>query len=459
MDIENIIRINERKILALIFLAALALRIFAVINLPQRYQTPAVDAQEFDKLAMNILSGKGFAIDTNAGKAFITDGKAYPTSWRVPLYPIFLAVIYSTFGHNYFVVRIIQAIMSALLCIIIFYIAQRAFNLKIALLSATILVFYQPLIFYLYFGGPVFLFSENLFIFLFALFLLFLIKNLFENNSLENIIISGFLMGLLVLTRPFIALFPLLLFILFLYKNKYAVKPALKTMFMLLFVFILTILPWTVRNYFVQKAFVPISTEGGFALLSGNNPSARGGGVIDVTKFLTNEERNSLDKMSEFQRDQMYRSHAREFLLKNYKIIPRLFFKKLLVLWDVFGTDHEFGGVRVFNIWYSVILIFALFGIFKFAKLNIYSMLLFSLFLYFSMISVIVAGEPRFRNPVEPYLIIFASAGIFAIYDNFKNKLLSCSVLGLIIMMNFLLYVYSDLILYWISKLSSRFLI
>ena len=37
------------------------------------------------------------------------------------------------------------------------------------------------------------------------------------------------------------------------------------------------VLPWTVRNYLVFDAFVPVSTNGGFTLLTGNNPSAQGG--------------------------------------------------------------------------------------------------------------------------------------------------------------------------------------
>jgi hypothetical protein len=41
-------------------------------------------------------------------------------------------------------------------------------------------------------------------------------------------------------------------------------------------VMLAVILPWTVRNYMVLHAFVPVSTNGGYTLLTGNNPSAMG---------------------------------------------------------------------------------------------------------------------------------------------------------------------------------------
>ena len=440
-NIEDIISANEKKILALIFIVALALRLIAVMNLPSRYQIPVADAGQYDDLAINLLAGEGF-VDSNTG---------LPTSWRVPLYPLFLAGIYSIFGHNYAAVRIIQCIMGALLCLVIFYIGKMLFDRKIALLSAAILASYQPFIFHLYWGGPAFLLSENLFTFLLALLVFSLIRNLFVQFSLKNCVIAGILIGLLTLTRPVIALFPLFLFGLLLYKNKYSFIFTLKKTLPLLVSFILVILPWTVRNYFIHKAFVPFSTQGGFVLLACNNPYAKGSGLVDVESLLTEEEKNQLSKMSEVEIDNMYRKHAKEFSFKNYKKLPRLYFKKLLGLWDIYTTDWDPDGScrRRYNIWYSIVLMFASFGIVKSvkSKLNINISLLILLFLYLSIIAMIFCGSPRFRNPIEPYLIIFASVGIFKIYNGFANKFLSCTIIGFVIAINFLFYAKADLIL------------
>ena len=179
--IDKIMLFDEKKTLAFFFLAALALRLAAVINLPTYRQVPTVDDAQYDTLAVNLLAGKGFTLDSATGK---------PTSWRMPLYPLFLASIYSIFGHNYLAVRIIQCIMSALLCIMIFYIGKMTFGRKTGFFAALILAFYQPYIYYLYYGGPAFLFSENLFNFLFLIFILFLVKEFFVNPSLKNSVIS-----------------------------------------------------------------------------------------------------------------------------------------------------------------------------------------------------------------------------------------------------------------------------
>lgn len=442
--LEKINSLNEKNILALIFIIALILRLVAVFNLPPRYQIPLADASEYDKLAMNLLAGKGL-VDTVTG---------LPTSWRVPLYPLFLAFIYLIFGHSYFAARIIQSILGALLCVIIFYIGKITFNRKVGLLSAIILSCYQPFIFYAFYGGPTFLLSENLFTFLLALLVLSLIKDFTKSFPPKGGFISGILNGLLTLTRPVAGLFPAVIFILLLFKNKYSLVLSVNKILPLLIGFILVILPWTVRNYFIHKAFIPFSTEGGLALACGNNPYVKGDGLVPqaaIDKLLTEADKKRLSTMSEIEIDKMYRKYAKEFLLKNYKKIPKIFFRKVITLWDLYITDYDSTGQvkRKYNLWYSIVFIFALFGIVRSIKfkLNINSSLLISLFLYFTIIAIITVGGQRFRYPAEPYLIIFASVGAFTIFERFKKKFLSYLIIAIVIGINLLFYIYSDSVL------------
>ena len=51
---------------------------------------------------------------------------------------------------------------------------------------------------------------------------------------------------------------------------------------------ILTVLPWTIRNYAVRDEFVPLNTAGGINLYSANNPHATGG-WIDDRPYVDNE--------------------------------------------------------------------------------------------------------------------------------------------------------------------------
>lgn len=445
----------ENKLLILLFIFALAVRLYAVTHLPLRYLSPGVDAKEYDELAVNLITGKGYCLKTNAGMAFIeTKGDCHRTSWRTPLYPLFLAFIYLIFGHSYAVVRVIQSVMGALLCIIIYFIAKRVFNRDIALLSTALLACYKPFVLYAYWGGPGFLFSENLFTFLLAILMLFLL-DAHKDFSLKTSLISGVLIGLISLTRPVMALFPLFLF--FFLLIRYHFLNAVKKIIPLIAIFSALIAPWAIRNYFVHKAFIPFSTEGGFVLLAGNNPYAKGGGLVTLTQFLHEEEIKNLSTMSETSRDKMYRGQAVEFILKNYRSLPKLFFRKLLVFWDLYVTDYALDSSikRKYNIWYSLVFVFCLVWLMKQKKLKagMNSILFLTLFLYFSLMAVIFSGEPRFRLPLEPFLMIFSAAGVNAIYENFKNKIYSYACLGLIVGLNIIFYLNSDLILQLARKI------
>lgn len=431
---------SKKRILLLIFIGALSLRIFAVFHVPAQFKIPRIDAQDYDTIAINLLNGKGYSLNPEKGV----------TSLRLPLYPLFLAFIYLIFGHNYVAVRIIQSIMGALLCIIIYYIGKKAFNERIGLFSAAALALYQPYILYGFYGGPGFLYSENLFTFLNALLVFFLMNNLFKEFSLKNGVITGILLGLLVLARPFGAFFPLFLAGLVIWKFPF--KEALGRVLVMFLFFILTMSPWIIRNYIVHKAFVPFSTMSGFVLFANNNAYTRGSGIVNVTNIFPPAELDRITKMPEIEQDRFYRNLGIDYISKNYRRMPKLMFKKLLCVWDLFQTYYDNGLKRIYNIWYAVIFMFGLVGIIKTIqrKLTMNNLLLLLLFLYVSFMTVLFSGDSRLRYYIEPFLIIFACEGVFAIYNYFKNKVFSYSIIGVVIGINLLLYAYSDSILEWV---------
>jgi len=68
--------------------------------------------------------------------------------FRAPLYPFFLSLLIKVFGKDLFVLRIIQIFIGSLSCILIYLLARRLFNSKVAILSAIFACFYAPLIFF-----------------------------------------------------------------------------------------------------------------------------------------------------------------------------------------------------------------------------------------------------------------------------------------------------------------------
>jgi 4-amino-4-deoxy-L-arabinose transferase-like glycosyltransferase len=105
-----------KQILFVIFMMALFLRLLAVFSQKEIDKLPTSDAAGYDEMAVNLASGNGLSQFIN--------GSIVPIAYRTPVYPMFLAGIYSIFGHNYIAVKIIQAVIGALLCIVIFLISN-----------------------------------------------------------------------------------------------------------------------------------------------------------------------------------------------------------------------------------------------------------------------------------------------------------------------------------------------
>lgn len=396
--------LNRANLFLVIFLFAFFIRFLAIVNLPVEYQKPQGDPAEYDGLAISLLTTKSFSYDNGL-----------PTSNRTPLYPLFLAFIYSIFGHSYFWVRFIQAILSALLCLIIYLIGERLFDRKVGLLSSLICVIYQPFIFFSYYAGPGFLNTENLFIFLFAITILFLAK-LYRKPSISNAFFSGILLGLSTLTRPITSLFPIFLLIWILLCLKLKAKVKLKLWFVICFSFVIIISPWTIRNYLVHNRFIFLTTITGRVFLFGNNPLARGGWGRDFFKspYYNPEIFKGKDEVT---LSRIYFKEGIKYLLAQPQRIPWLFMKKILVFWYFRGN----GKLCVF---YLVLLPISLLGIFfSFKKYSLGShSLLLIIFIYFSFVAMICYGDPRFRYPIEPYMIIFASIGLSALWPIFSPR-------------------------------------
>ena len=188
---------------------------------------------------------------------------------------------------------------------------------------------------------------------------------------------------------------------------------------------------------------------GGFCLFANNNAYTRGGGLGNVNHIFTKEELSEIDVMSEVEQDNFYRKLAWDYIFKNYQKMPKLMVRKLVCLWDIFQTYYDNGMKRIYNIWYTIIFMFSLFGIIKTIRAGWRTdiLLLLSMFLYISFMALIFGGDSRFRYYAEPYLIIFASVGIFSILGRSKNKYMSFSIISFIVGINVVFYIYSDSVL------------
>src|SRR3989338_3020348 len=344
-----------KKILFFIFAAALFLRLLAVGMQEESEKVPRSDAAVFDNIAMNIISGNGLSMDIM--------GEKVHTSFRPPFFPLFLAGVYAIFGHSYVAVKVIQAILGAAFCIVIFFITAILYDDKrIGITAAILTALYKPFVFgFNYYGGPAILFNECFYIFILGIAILTTLLFIKKENKIFGAL-SGIFISLTILTRFEFIVYPMLLIFYLFCISKLPIKSFVKN-YLIIYIFItLTMTPWVIRNYVVHKKFVPLSTLGGIVFYMGNNSLANGSSSGCLAQ-------NYIDMcaktahMTEYEKNNTFLKEGIDYLKNNPKRIPILFVRKMLVHWAPFE-----GGLAIFNPYYASILFLGVIGIVFFRK-------------------------------------------------------------------------------------------
>jgi hypothetical protein len=178
-----------------------------------------------------------------------------------PGYPYFIAVPYLLFG-SLTAVRWVQAILGAALVPVTGLIGARAFSPRVGLVAAVLTAFYPELIWF-----AAHFWSETLFMVL----LWWAIERAMAADESERVapaLAGGVLCGLAALTRETALPVAPLAALWLAWPGRTAAARARGTAFLL--AAILTVLPWTARNWIVFHAFVPVSTFGPLNLWQGN---------------------------------------------------------------------------------------------------------------------------------------------------------------------------------------------
>lgn len=123
---------------------------------------------------------------------------------------------------------------------------------------------------------------------------------------------AGALMGVCTLTQPGLQLFIIVIAALPMLRDG-ATRRSLVAAALIVAGFVVTIAPWTVRNFNVLGSFVLISTNGGDALYRANNAKATGGYVEAGEVDLSGLSEVELDRQGRRLAVQWIRAHPLEF--------------------------------------------------------------------------------------------------------------------------------------------------
>ncbi len=382
------------KILS-IFLLGLVLRLFFIFCFPQ----PQVvsDAAEYDIIGLSIAQGCGF-----------THLDSIPTARREPIYPLFLAIVYSLFGHNYLAVRILQAILSALTCIFVYFIGKRIFGKNCGILASLGCALYPHFI-----VTTGFVLTETPFTFSLAISMWLMLKGLEKRKFL---IPCGIFLGLSTLTRSITLLSPIFFLISFFLLSKK--KDAIISFAFLSLAMGVTIMPWTIRNYIRFHTFIPIT-----AGVAGQNIWAGTYLPWDGDwKYYDLSDMARLTKgLKEIEADKKLWQEAFKNITANPSGYLKLVVKKAYRLWFWIPGGKEvlkpYPKIKIaLTIFQYIVIFLCLLGIiFGWERWKIFLPLL-AIILYITIIhSFFFLAIPRYNLPIFPYVILFSAKGILKI--------------------------------------------
>lgn len=345
-----------------------------------------------------------------------------PTTFMMPGLPYTLAFFTLIFGKlpGLVAFRIFQALLQTFCLILVFLIGRKIFNSKVGIVAVVLELFYISEIWV-----PNLILTETIFKF-FVLLLVYFSIFAIEKKELKYYILGGLSWGLAALARPTIALFPIVILIMW-FLRKYSFKDILKYTLVVALTFSIVLSPWWIRNYNIFHEFIPLTEASGNPMLQGTYINYdRTDDTLDYSKF------NYSNTLSERE------SNKVEIAISKYRL-ENLVPKDPLgyAYWYTIGkTKHQIGtpfywipiydiSTRSAAIYHMILLVFSLLGaiLFFFNKQrNKMGTLLFLTTIYFIVVYLPFFAFSRYFYPAIPFVIIFASSFIVNMYLSFSKR-------------------------------------
>lgn len=385
------------------------------------------DEIEHDRLAVGIVNSAQYV-----------DSEGRPTSYRPPGYPAFLALIYSAAGRSLLAVRLIQALIGSLSVCLFYILADKIFGPPTAVFTGIFTSFYM-----IFVRCANFLYTEILFTFLLLLTIYLCINH--EKLTLLRCCFLGFICGILTLIKTIAFFVPMILIAYIAFKldeKGRRLKKAQKYAFAIIACFLCVLLPWTIRNYKVHKNFVLVSTNGGLNFYQGVCWSGKG--VFNPGEKGKEIWAKANNTESETERSRIFMKEAINIYLSKPLFALKMLPVRFLFFWSI--IDWEILGSQIINYHFVFIFPFACIGIFL-ALRNLVSkkeiwLLLFFIF-YFTSFTFLFPGVPRYRIPIDGFIIMFGGFAVCKIIENPEKRAVSVSLIGAYWFAAYMAYQYS----------------
>ncbi len=360
---------------------------------------------------------------SNIAHTLITGGKyalseTHPSTMkRLPVHPLFLASVYALFGKSLVAAQIFQSLFCALTCVLVYCIAEKVSNEKIANIAALMFAFYPNSI--LYSARTL---SETTYTLLLGVFCLALVRQ-FENLTARTSIVTGLSFGLLMLTKSTTALLPLFLSLIFLsahYRKR--LWRVVGSIVLTVFIAALVMSPWVIRNYRLTGKTIVLSTWGGTPLYRGyyfathlgdgrSNAQIEYAGGLELERLVSERYTPSGQPIDEYHQDKIAYSLVWE------KVRARPLYSAGIFLRNVFFTWFLTYGSLTMIVSFFVhipLLLLAVYAIFIMLRqdhstgINMLPLVLVCV--YFDLIHAVIYPHNRFMAPVVGTIVTILAA-------------------------------------------------
>jgi tetratricopeptide (TPR) repeat protein len=409
-----------------IFILALTLRLvyLAEIRDSPYFGTLVLDAYEYDQMAGRLLRGD-WLIHYDEGYV------------HGLLYPFVLAPFKAAAGSLYlFAIRLFQAVLGALSCVLVFRLAGRFFPRPVPLIAGLLAAGYWPFVF---FGGELLVTTLVLFL---ELWLAVVLSWRSPAPSAGTAVGAGILMGLLVMGRSnTVLLLPVVLGWLHLASRAPAgpgtgtAKPfghrsALTVPLAFLLAFAVSLCPFLVRNWLVQGT--PLPFQGSWSFYMGNNPQADGTPYARQGLIWQRLERLPIRQgiTEPAAKGAFYLREALHFIREQPAAYLSLLYRKLRLFWHA-GEIPVSADLRFYerHAWLARVLVldfgfavpFALVGMAWCWNRRRELFLLHGFVLAYLASGLLFSVCDRYRLPALPFLLIFSACGIRQLWELLRS--------------------------------------
>jgi hypothetical protein len=397
-------------------LVALAIRLAVMVFLLPEQLEPQRDHWHFGyetgRIARSIVQGRGFS-----SPLFEDTG---PTAWMTPVYPYLVAGVFKMFGiytkTSAIVLLSLNALMSALVCVLVFLTARISFGDRVAKWSGWAWAFCPYGIYF-----PVERIWETWLATLLLCLLFLITLNLESEHRFRDWIVFavwGLLWGLAGLTSPaLLSVWPFLAgWAIYRRHRRGQGWFALNAVAAIAFVAIVT--PWFIRNYEVFHRIVPFRDGMGLVLRLGTRGTTSHWGPYELGPWHNDREWDEFKQLGEIGYMDKKKQQAVEFIRANPGWYIWATMRRAIFWWTGYWSlDRAYLKEEPLdppNIGFCTTLtVFALLGLWRAWRADRLGALPYALVLFsFPLIYYITSPEVYYRRPIDPFFVILAIVAV-----------------------------------------------